>query len=437
MFPDEGKKMTDTLREAKRGKSRPEKMLQWDRMIAEALADGRSFAEIMDTGKLFLQRPYAFVDTTMEYIYATGDYMRRASGTDSPDPDADDADQADYTVQELMLDKKFHEAAKETTLFYYSAKDAGKPVLCCNIFMNGKYYARMLLDIEDGKDRVSSEEEALFLFFCRRIENILASVPGLLKKQQSDSLHSYLSALASGQEVPKGMLKKAAEDAGFKGTDNYCVIYLSFYSDEGWETQYETTLPYMSHMLEVKWKFSCAVPAGRNLVWLVDLEKSEANVKSRSFYQELAFFLREHICTAGVSSRFTDLDSTFHAVKQAQAALDLGRQVQPSFWYYLFDDYRLYYMLRKAGDDIPVQYLKPASLLTLEEYDGERNAELCKTLRTYLRNNRTDTRTAELLHVHRTTLFRRLEKIHQLTGLRLDDPDTVLELLIIWRMAGE
>ena len=427
--------MTDRAEKKNVSGSQPEKILQWDRILSDALAQNRSFSEIMDTGKMFLSHPYAFVDTNLEYIYATEDYMKRTDDADQAFTDAEG--HADYTVPELLLDQKFHEAARKTSLFYYYTKDSGRAVMCCNIFMNGKYYARMLMGLEPDQRTASPAEEALFLFFCRRIENILVSVPGLLQKRQSDSIHSYLSAIASGREIPREMFKRAAGGAGLNGSDNYCVIYISFYSDEGWETQYETTLPYLSYVLEVKWKYSCAVPVNRNLVWLVDLNKSEANVRSRSFYQELAFFLREHICTAGVSSRFSGFDNIFFAVKQAEAALDIGRQVQPSFWYYLFDDYRLQYLLKKAGDEIPVRNLMPAALITLQEYDREKNAELCLTLKAYLRNNQNDSRTAELLHIHRTTLYRRLERIYKLTGLRLDHPDTVLEMLMLWRMEGE
>lgn len=416
---------------------RTDAILQWDRLLSDAVDKNRSFAEIMETGKQFLSYPYAFLDTNLEYVYSTKDF-RQITFSD-PDPEKTDlpsSDEPAFSMQELLLNKQFHEAAKESSLFYYYAEDIERNILCCNIFLSGKFYARMLMSLKSGQNRVSPEEETLFLFFCRRIESML-SAHGLLQKQPNDIIHSYLLAVASGQEVPKSMFQQAAKEAGIKDTDTFCVIDISFFSDEGWDTQYEIMLPYISHTLEAKWEYSCVVPLKKDLIWLVDLDRSEANIKSRSFYQELAFFLREYICTAGVSSRFTGLENVFYAVKQAAAALKIGKKMQPSFWYFLFDDYRLYYMLQKAGEDIPVQYLKPAVIITLEEYDRGKNAELCLTLRTYLQNNQNDSRTAEQLHIHRTTLYRRLERINQLTGLRLDDPGTILELLMTWAMTGD
>ncbi len=426
--------MPERTKKEKKGAGTYGKILQWDRVLSDAVRENRTFAEIMDTGRAFLSCPYAFVDTSMEYLYATKEYIKELEDIMGNEREKGSFELKDFVVQEMILDKKFHEAAKKTSLFYYHSTYSERVVLCCNLMLNGEYYARMMLSLPSGKKTVDPDEEALFLFFCRRVENMLASVQGFLQKKQNDSVHSYLLALASGQEVPGAMFEKAAENAGLNISDTHCVIYLSFFSDEGWDAQYETTLPYLSYSLERKWKHSCAVPVKKNLVWLVDLDRSEADVKSRSFYQELAFFLRDHICKAGVSSRFSGFDSAFYAVRQAKTALDLGNRLQPALWYYLFDNYRLYYMLEKAGEEIPSRYLLPVSLQTLKEYDLEKNGELYKTLRTYLRNSQNDSRTAEELHIHRTTLYRRLEKIYQLTGLRLDHPDTVLELLMLFRM---
>ena len=426
--------MTEKLKKEKKSAGPYEKILRWDRILSDAVRENRPFAEVMDTGRIFLPYPYAFADIDMEYRYATKEYIKELEDIMRNEGEEGPFELKDSVVQEMILDKKFHESAKKTSLFYYHSTYSERVVLCCNLMPNGEYYARMMMSVPPGQETVDPDVEALFLFFCRRIENMLSSVQGFLQKKQNDSVHSYLLALASGQEVPGVMFEKAAEDAGLKSTGTYCVIYLSFFNDEGWDAQYETTLPYLSYSLERKWKYSCAVPVEKNLVWLVDLDRSEADVKSRSFYQELAFFLRDHICKAGVSSRFSGFDSAFYAVRQAKTALDLGSRLQPALWYYLFDNYRLHYMLRKAEEEIPSRYLLPASLQTLQEYDLEKNGELYRTLRTYLRCAQNDSRTAEELHVHRTTLYRRLEKIYQMTGLRLDHPDTVLELLMLLRM---
>ena len=44
------------------------------------------------------------------------------------------------------------------------------------------------------------------------------------------------------------------------------------------------------------------------------------------------------------------------------------------------------------------------------------------------------TRAAENLYIHRTTFCRRMDHIRKLTGLELEDPDTVLTLQLSCRI---
>jgi len=57
----------------------------------------------------------------------------------------------------------------------------------------------------------------------------------------------------------------------------------------------------------------------------------------------------------------------------------------------------------------------------LVEYDRERGTELLKTLETYLSMGASVHRAASELFLHRNTLRKRLDRISELTGLRLDD----------------
>lgn len=69
-------------------------------------------------------------------------------------------------------------------------------------------------------------------------------------------------------------------------------------------------------------------------------------------------------------------------------------------------------------------YLKayiPYQINELKEYDDTCNTELTHTLKTYLKQNRSTTQTAEYLHIHRSTLFYRLKKIEKLLSLSIND----------------
>ena len=70
------------------------------------------------------------------------------------------------------------------------------------------------------------------------------------------------------------------------------------------------------------------------------------------------------------------------------------------------------------------------SLLTILRYDKKHGTQYFNTLRSYLVNERNIPKTASALIIHRTTLTYRLQKIHELFGLNLEDDYQRLYLLM-------
>ena len=68
------------------------------------------------------------------------------------------------------------------------------------------------------------------------------------------------------------------------------------------------------------------------------------------------------------------------------------------------------------------------------DYDEKHNTKLGETLETYLTLERNVVQTARALFIHRSTLFYRLDRIHQITGLDLDNPRIRLYLLMSYQM---
>ena len=62
-------------------------------------------------------------------------------------------------------------------------------------------------------------------------------------------------------------------------------------------------------------------------------------------------------------------------------------------------------------------------LCQLEEYDEQNNAQLKSTLDIYLQTGRSIQRTTEKMHIHRSTLYSRLEKIQDLVNINFEDDE--------------
>jgi DNA-binding PucR family transcriptional regulator len=78
--------------------------------------------------------------------------------------------------------------------------------------------------------------------------------------------------------------------------------------------------------------------------------------------------------------------------------------------------------------------LPPAEWLgALLDYDGNHHSNLVRTLSEYLDCGGNYERTAQVLVIHRSTLRYRLQRIREITGLSLQDPDSRLNLHVATR----
>ncbi|MCD8249569.1 MAG: helix-turn-helix domain-containing protein, partial [Lachnospiraceae bacterium] len=88
----------------------------------------------------------------------------------------------------------------------------------------------------------------------------------------------------------------------------------------------------------------------------------------------------------------------------------------------------------KCLQDMSSSSLVKERFFRLEKYDRKHGTSLRETLRVYLDHDRNLARTSDELYIHRSTLQYRLEKIENLTGFDLSDPETRFQLLFTYRL---
>ena len=122
-------------------------------------------------------------------------------------------------------------------------------------------------------------------------------------------------------------------------------------------------------------------------------------------------------CCCGVSTASRDLQSA--SVRCRQAVFAAGQNREGVF---CCEDFALSYLLEVLKKDESAAFLLHPAIERLSEYDSENQNELLLTLNEYLKQNKNQQKTLEVLQIHRSTLKYRLQRITDLTGIRLDDP---------------
>ena len=123
-------------------------------------------------------------------------------------------------------------------------------------------------------------------------------------------------------------------------------------------------------------------------------------------------------CYAGKSPVFTDFMNMRSALQAAQIAADYGSGEKGRV--YLFKDSIFPYARMLLRDACAADLCHPAVEL-LEEDPTTKHLDLLLTLSVFLKNNCSYTETARELHLHRSSLLYRLDKIHDKTGVDINN----------------
>ncbi|HRE46585.1 MAG TPA: helix-turn-helix domain-containing protein [Aggregatilineales bacterium] len=103
-------------------------------------------------------------------------------------------------------------------------------------------------------------------------------------------------------------------------------------------------------------------------------------------------------------------------------------------------DIDIYALLTNPDVETELRALRDKTIGRLLSYDPKQRADLLQTLEMFLEQHGNHNQTASKLSVHRNTLFYRMNRIAEITGLDLDQPDVRLAVhlsLKIHRLLGE
>jgi len=163
---------------------------------------------------------------------------------------------------------------------------------------------------------------------------------------------------------------------------------------------------------------ACAFMLEGRLICMIHLNHE---LSEDSIAEKLESFLQDNIFIVGKSDVFSDMMQATDYYHEACIALRSGRVRQPQHFFHCFSDYTFYNLLHHGLDALPPVCYCDKNVLRLAALEESR-VDYCETLRTYIENDRNLLGTAERLHIHRTTLFYRLNKIKEELDVNLDDP---------------
>ncbi len=125
----------------------------------------------------------------------------------------------------------------------------------------------------------------------------------------------------------------------------------------------------------------------------------------------------------GVGSPASDLSRWRYSFRQAGQAMELARRLSADKPLY-FPELSVYRLLLQIEHKLELQTFKDEILGPLLAYES--GDEFIRTLQAYFEHNGNLSQTADAMFIHRNTLLYRMNRIQEISGLDLDNPDTRL-----------
>lgn len=245
----------------------------------------------------------------------------------------------------------------------------------------------------------------------------------MLNKNQYTSLDYILKQYLNRQPVSEQTIEKILASHDWKTDHSFCVCYIEMPEVD---IRYNMIKSKCAQIQEIFATAAIVFEYHNNLCAIINLSLLDDS-KSE---EKLCSLLQSSNIKAGISRKFSNINSVRNFYLQAFYALKLGKNADPNLHYFKFNEYCLEYILKSPCQNLIPESLCPSGLLQMKEYDEIHGTQYVLTLKTYFDQKFNVTHAAKKLFIHRTTLLDRLNKINDFLDMDLKDSRTCLYLMI-------
>ena len=293
-------------------------------------------------------------------------------------------------------------------------------VIYVNIWAGDKYCGRFL--INEMNSPLKPSHFAMAEYFAKVLS--VAFQQNLFKSSSDTTFEKILYRILCGEKIDEPYLLERLHMVGWERGHRYVCFQLRL-QENG---HHLLSARKLSSAVGIFLKKSFSFSVGNVVYTICNLTQSGYNSLA---CEKIMLQLSESVpMVSGASSSFCDFMEIEEYCRQAGTAIEVGRRRDPEKKHFPFHRYVLDYILQHCLTEYSPRAVCSSAILRLDASDREKGTDYIKTLQCYFDNNCQQTATAQAMFIHRSTLTYRLEKMQELTGIDLADPDTRLYLQI-------
>ncbi|MEH2956610.1 helix-turn-helix domain-containing protein [Candidatus Merdisoma sp. JLR.KK006] len=392
----------------------------WDERLCELANQEGNIQEMLDESFRIFRNP-VIVNSADYFVIGYSsviDTRSELSGLVDPDAIFEYSGECRDTEQQQNLIKK-------KGSYFFPDYITGSKSLCVNIFEHDRFAYRVTM--VESLRRFEAYDGAL-------LEHLTGYIKMALSKQltlQTDMgyrLDRILSDILLNPGQDDEVTRQWFSEFGWMPEHRYFCINLKVAALD----LENMTVRFICSHIENMLGNSCAFQYENNITIFVNLTRFGGGIDDAM--DKIVYFLRDSFLKAGLSNEFTGFEAIHYYYRQAAVALEVGNRRAPFRWIHRFDEIALDYLLEQSKGELPKELVCSQKILSLKTFDEDHNTDYYNTLMLYVKNHLNAVQTAKQLYIHRSTFLYRMEKIKELIHLELDDYDTLLYVMMTFRM---
>lgn len=378
--------------------------------------------ELIDKARDIFERPLLVHDASFKILAASYDISEATTTSTDADGDRYLSDSAIRFIQEKHIAAK----ARKNSANYVEKPHPQGGTLVSAIRINGVETAHVA--VHEAGIPFGKMEPLLIAEFSKLLS---------LQLQQNDTflidrniLPSYLFAeLLEGKITNEDNLRKKLLHISWINTTALSILILTGPEQRISANKIPMIIQAVKAFVPVN---HCTIFHSYLVAFLMPAMKKELLLRK----EEFSDFLTANCLYAGMSMEFREITHSGKYLLQATKAAELATAKS----FLLFEDCGLHLLSELVQSHYDLTDFTHPAVTALMKSDYETGGELLATLKYYIYYNHTPNEAAKILNIHRNTLFYRIGKIRDMTGISFDTVEDSFKIYLSIRLleaAGE
>ena len=391
---------------------------EWNNHILDMIYKGAGLNEIITFSRQIFKNPILIYDSSMSVLaYSKEEGLAEKFWVDTIKDDAIMRMNNEDTIELLKYINKLDTTNKP---FKHKADGLDCPFYSCNILLNG---ARVgMVCMTERYREITPGYQDLLENLCYLL-SFEFQKEFLFGKTGGDAYNQLIIDLIKGRIKKTYSIKSRMASLQWKLSANIRVLSFELVNAIVSESELHTVFKRITS-LELN---------GKGIIYenrLFFIVSSNSSTLSEGYLDNLEIFCNSNRLRCGISDTYCEILDTANMLNQTILALEYSDDTIA-----LFETVRFKNLLNYCNTHPQKSEIYNPMVAWVDDYDQKNQTDFLNTLRLYFNNNRNQVLAADALHIHRTTMFYRLQKIENLCGIDFNDAQEMMHIqltLYLW-----